>query len=541
LLLLLLPVVLAGCGGGTGQAPTEGGSRGDRLADAGPRHDGQPPPPGDRGAIAAAHLTLTTDELATAAAEFADYRRAQGYSAEVARVSELGAGQPSAAVLGEAVHRRLLSMRASLPQGAPLFLLLLGDASGAGRIPAATCVSSLGGCDTDNLYGDLDGDGLPEVAVGRIPAHSLTQARTFLEKLRAHEAGYELGLWNRRVALYTGQANFDSGIDALIEMGAMEGLKRVSHAFDIVGAYDNRESPYYYQPFEQKVLDLFNQGSIMVAYIGHGGAEWTEGLDARQLSAIDCQHRLPVVFFFACLNGDYVGESDSIAEAVLWKAGGPIASLAASEVSHPYGNAILGYESQRAMLDGQLPTVGQAVVQAKRDILEHQDEFRDFIDAAALIEVSAAEQAILRPQNIALYNLFGDPATALKYPRSRASFTPLPGASLATGKLSVSGMAPGLEDGQAWVTLEAERDVILQPLEPVDPRHPDTATVQRNWEKATNKVVAGATVAVVRGAFQAELAWTPPLPGGEYYVKVYGQGTDGRGAASDSFGFVVVR
>ena len=37
----------------------------------------------------------------------------------------------------------------------------------------------------------------------------------------------------------------------------------LSHDFDAVGIYDNAGSPYYYEPFPDKVLELFNDGSVI--------------------------------------------------------------------------------------------------------------------------------------------------------------------------------------------------------------------------------------------------------------------------------------
>ena len=110
-----------------------------------------------------------------------------------------------------------------------------------------------------------------------------------------------------------------------------------------------------------------------------------------------------------------------------------------------------------------------------------------------------------------------------------------PGGSREAGTLTVTGTAPGVENGTALVTLEVERDVILEALAPVDPEHPDTATVQANWRQAVNKVVAQVTVPVVRGAFSANLSWSR-APTGILYVKVYAQDT-----RTDSFGFGVLR
>ena len=41
---------------------------------------------------------------------------------------------------------------------------------------------------SDNLFGDVDGDGLPEVAVGRIPVLSAAELDAYTAKLAAYES-----------------------------------------------------------------------------------------------------------------------------------------------------------------------------------------------------------------------------------------------------------------------------------------------------------------------------------------------------------------
>jgi hypothetical protein len=519
-------------------APTHDGGV---AVDAIPRPDAAPSPDAPRAPALVelspsigTYVVLAEDDLVQAAGAFAEHRAAQGYAARVHRVSDLVAA-PAAPQALVAAARKLLAGRKR-----PVHLLLLGDAPGpgektSGRIPALPCTNHLGGCWTDNDYADLDADGLPDVAVGRVPARSTREALAYLAKLTAHEGSYQPGAWNRRVSLYTGQGYYGAATDTLIEMAMMEGLKRVDHAFDIVGVYNNAKSPYYYTPFTEKVVDLFNQGNLFVVYVGHGSSSSTSGLTTSELETIHCQHRLPGAFFFACYNGAYVGPDDSVAEAMLEKPDGAIVVFASSDESHPYGNAVLLHELTRVLLGRRPATYGEGLRLVKRALVEHTDEFRELLDAFALLDVPPAEQPVVRAEHVKLYNLLGDPAASIGFPRSTVSFDPVVGGSFKDGKLAVSGRAPGVTQGTALVTLEVERDVLLHPVTAVDPYSPDQATVQANWSKAVDKVVTSRTVPVSQGAFTAELTWTPPLPGDAFYVKVYAES-----AAADSFGVVKV-
>jgi hypothetical protein len=275
----------------------------------------------------------------------------------------------------------------------------------------------------------------------------------------------------------------------------------------------------------------------MVVYVGHGLSDWTEGLTTEQVGKIHCTKRLPFAFLFACYAGNYVGPDDSVSEALLFKADGPITVFASTDISHPYGNAVLAYEVQLAVLDARPATIGEAMMAAKRGSIENADEFRTMIDglAATQPDLGPVEQATIRVQHLDMYNLLGDPALSMAYPAGAATFDSGVPASDPSGTLHVTGTTPGLDSGSALVTLEVERDVILQELATINPDKPDTATVQANWAKASDKVLFSTTATVTGGQFAADVEVPASLPDGPYYLKVYAD--DG---AKDAFGFTMI-
>lgn len=499
-------------------------------------------PPGDAGPDAPPQaapylLIVSQDDLQDVADEWAAYRRAGGFDVQVVTVTELAGSAPDGPAFKVAVLARLREIRDTHASDTRLFLLLLGDAPSegdaeAGRIPAHDCLNTTpgaSGCWTDNRYGDLDDDSIPEVALGRVPARTVAEARTVLGKVQDFETHYTVGEWNRRVGLYVGQAGFSAEIDGMLELAMMEGLKRVSHAFDILGAWDNPQSSYWYMPFEDKVLDLFNDGALMTVYVGHGTESSTQGLTTDQVAQIHCTHRRPFSMFFACYAGNYAAESDSLAETLAFKADGPVASFGSSDVSHPYGNAVLAYESQMKALEMRYETIGEVLVAIKRGMIENDDDFREFMDGAGALDPSCEspeQRAEILRQHNDMYNLLGDPATSMQYPRELAGFD-APTGSIASRRLEVSGTTPGVGTGTAIVTLETERDVVVGTLATIDAKHPKASDVNANWAKSNDKAVARVEVPVTGGRFQATLDWTVDLiDGADYYLKVYaGDGT----------------
>ena len=272
-----------------------------------------------------------------------------------------------------------------------------------------------------------------------------------------------------------------------------------------------------------KVVQMFNDGALMMVYVGHGSESWTQGLTTDQISKIHCNNRRPFAMFFACYAGNYAGTKDSLAETLAFKADGPVVSFGSSDVSHPYGNAVLAYESQMKALEMRYETIGEVVVAIKQGLIENDDDFRQWMDSVSGVDSSCdspTERARILAEHNDLYNLLGDPATSMQYPRGVAGFDP-PAGSIADRHVAVSGAVPGLSTGTARVTLETERDVLRDDLVAIDPDDPDAADVNANWAKANDKVIASAEVAVTGGRFEASLDWTGTYPGGDYYLKVY--------------------
>ncbi|MFH2001825.1 MAG: C25 family cysteine peptidase, partial [Planctomycetota bacterium] len=63
-------------------------------------------------------------------------------------------------------------------------------------------------CDT--LFGDLDLDGVPEIAVGRIPCATEEELKAVLQKIRDYEANPAMGEQNKRIFLQAGIGRFDA-------------------------------------------------------------------------------------------------------------------------------------------------------------------------------------------------------------------------------------------------------------------------------------------------------------------------------------------
>ena len=473
------------------------------------------------------YLVITAGDLLDTAEAFADYRTQVGYTALVVTVQQimqgtLVTGDP---VVVPKIAAFVTSYFEAYPPDQPFFLLLVGDADSGNNDPAKTVPSGhwgggWQGCYSDNFYADMDGDHVPDLAVGRIPVRTNDDGLRILDKVKKHEGTYVVGDWNRRLHVYAGEGGFGDDIDLAIETVAQEGLEGVPAEYDMKFAYNSPGSTYYYAPFQDKVLDLVTEGALLVTFMGHGGGELNV---PASLAEVVPQHRQPMYAFFACATGDYIGDYDSDTEVVLKQEGGPIAILASQETTHPYGNAINALEMGEAVFVDMPKTFGEAVMRMKWRSLYNDSEIRQILDTFAALYMPESEIEDVPLDHMYSYNLLGDPATEIRFPAGNATVV---ANDVAKGDtLPVSGTVDNLTTGTAHIEVVCERAAIIHPLTSIDnPQDQDNwPTVQDNWAKANDHILASADAPIVNGAFSADVEIPAKAPGGTYFVTVYAE------------------
>ncbi len=494
------------------------------------------------------YLIVTADSLAASAEKFRAYRETGGHHVAIAKVSDLaGAEEPVAKITAY-----VKSTYAKRNPAKPFFVLLLGDASkvgvAEGEVPAGTYDDEGTPVTTDNVYADMDGDHLPDLAVGRVAVRTDAEAAVVFEKMRTYEGTYEVGAWNRRLDLFASTSGFGELVDPLIEEMVFKIVEEIPYALDISLTYAKQSSPYVYVPerFSDKVYDRMNDGALMMAYVGHGDTtgfatlEWGGKsfpiLDTAQLSTkIAARHRPPILTLIACLTGGFE-KGESLSESILKTKDGPSAILSSTEISHPYPNAIFIREIGQVLTTTKTPTVGEIFVASKRRMITESGPLRKELDERVGALVPPAEQASLRQSHLYMYTLFGDPALRVPYVHEAATVTASSAAKVGqTFDVSVT-IPVSVGDGQATVTLERGRTT-NSPLPPggTGGRHRRSRRGHRGELSASNdRALVTVEVPFTKGALSTSLMVPADLPAGRYYVKVYANDgkTDAMGSAS---------
>jgi hypothetical protein len=498
------------------------------------------------------YLIVTADDLIGSATRYRVFRQASGYNVDVTTVGEIVGEAADATTASARIRDHVRARYQARDSTRPMYLLLLGDAQatwpgdGSG-VPSGSWLDTSTGSPvvSDNVFADVDGDDVPDLAVGRITADSDAEVDLVRGKVAAYEANRDLGVWDRRLSIFASTSGMGDLVDTAIEGLVYDITEAIPYAYDVTMTYARQSSPYVYVPeqFSSQVYRRINEGALLVAYVGHGShngfasLDWNGTsypiLDTSQLDRLVVTHRSPILVFVACATGAFAGE-ESISERILALPEAPTAIFSSTQDSHPYANAMFIHEVAQAFTVDRAGTVGDAFVLAKRRLLQGTDTVRLRIEAVAALLVNASAKEALKRSHLHMYTLFGDPAMAVSY-MGTAAVTVTPAEAHVGATLNVTATFPALASaGQAIVTLESTRRTVLGPIAtvPADGDANRDAVIVENYQNANDKVAAEITLPVAGSSLSATLAVPSSLPPGSYVVKVFV--ADGEGDAGGS-------
>ncbi|MBI5486404.1 MAG: hypothetical protein HY905_03640 [Deltaproteobacteria bacterium] len=506
------------------------------------------------------YLVISADPLLPVAEDLAAWRRTRGHTVEVlpmSTVARLTDGTPDLAHYPDRIRAAVAARRDALDPALPLLVLLFGDADeswdgDSDVVPSATWLDPGHWVDeitSDNLYADLDGDNLPDAAVGRVPVRTVDEARRYLEAVQDYDTRYEPGPWNRTIHVFASEGGFGDLLDDILLDVGMRVIGEVPPEWSVTFTYAARSSPYTYPPtsFSDRIYRYLNDGGFLMAYIGHGSpsgftdADWDGGpsgpiFDTSRLAEIDIEHRPPLLVFIACSTGSF-DTDDSISERILRQPGSSPAILSSTETSHPYSNTIFVREIERVAMFERPRTLGDLFLRAKRAMVERDDDLRDFMDNLAALQLTPEELANLPAAHLHMYTLLGDPGLELPFPRGTVDVTVQDDRLPPGDVVRFCAQVHGPPAGTAHVTFEIERTELARPSQPwsLDDAGWEE-TVVANHESANDKAVWSADVPYEGGGFGLSFVIPPETRRYDHHLVVYAE--DG---AVDALGQALVR
>jgi len=214
---------------------------------------------------------------------------------------------------------------------------------------------------SDDWLADFNGAGIADIAVGRLPVRTESDARSVINKISSYERSSSLEQ-ALLVSDLSGGFDFEGASDQLLPL--------LPPGFRV--AQVNR-AQLGDQAARAAVLDAITRGQGIVNYFGHGSANvWRGGLlssdDASQLSNAD---HLAMFVIMNCLNGYFQDPTmDSLGEALLNSAnGGAVAVWASSGMTFASSQSAMNQEFYRQIFAGRA-RIGDAAMRAKSTTLD---------------------------------------------------------------------------------------------------------------------------------------------------------------------------
>jgi len=317
-------------------------------------------------------VILTRGEFFASLAPLKQLRESQGLSVAVVDVEdvydEFSYGEKSP----EAVKDFLAYAKGNWSK-APAFALLVGDASldpknylgvkAGDLVPTKLVDTAVMETASDDWFADFKGDGLAEMAVGRLPARSPEEAAVMVEKIVGYSHARTDGV------LLISDSN--DGIDFEGESLRLRELIPSSLNIETITRGQLSDAAA-----KDRVVASIKRGQKLINYFGHGSVDlWRGGLltsaDAADMSSGGGPSLLLSI---TCLNGYFQDDAiDSLAESMIRvKRGGAVAVWTSSGMCGAAGQALMNQAALRLIFDsdskGEALTLGEATLKAKMSI-----------------------------------------------------------------------------------------------------------------------------------------------------------------------------
>ena len=395
---------------------------------------------------------------------------------------------------------------------------------------------------TDSRLADTDGDRIPDLSIGRIPADSVEELKTILAKTIAYEQELDHGRWRRKVNMVAGLGGFGVVEDRVIETTTKKLLTElIPHSYDVSVTFASWSSPFCPDPrrFHETVVERMNEGSLFWVYIGHGhyqqldrvrlGARQYPILDVAQVEKLNCRSGMPIAIFLACSTCGFDYEADCMGEAIIKQERGPVAVIGGSRVTMPYGMAVMSLELMKDFFsEQQSETLGELMLAAKQRMVADSDSsegFREIIDVLGkAFSPHADELQQERLEHVHLMQLLGDPL--LRLPRPEQAAVEAPGQAMAGQLLEFSVNTPMA--GEALLELSYRRDrLTFRPKRRTSSVMSDSelGQLQQDYDRANNRVKSILQTRLVAGTNRLQLE-IPDDARGECNIRVFVAGSE---------------
>ncbi|MDO8391354.1 MAG: C25 family cysteine peptidase [Actinomycetota bacterium] len=314
------------------------------------------------------YVMITNGALVDGLAPLVAYHKSRGLKVKVIDVADIYRAYSHGVVDAAAIDAYLA---VAIPKLKLRWVLLVGadsvdyrDYLGIGSFsllpsPYGSTGSSITYAPLDPAYADWDADGIPDVALGRMPARTPDELATMISKTLEYANSVP-----QRSAVLASDAN--DGIDYA---GFNDGVEAELSGWSVRRADIDRQGV---EGARTELLDAVIDGVGMVFYLGHSSSyEWTESglFGTADVPALAAAARPTAVAQFGCWNTYYVSPyADTLGHTLmLTPTGGAAVVMGAATLTSAAGDLSLAQFLSQQLAGGQV-TVGEAVMAAKQSV-----------------------------------------------------------------------------------------------------------------------------------------------------------------------------
>jgi hypothetical protein len=346
------------------------------------------------------YVVIAPPDMLGPVQELADYRAGQGMSTKVVSLADIYDEFNAGLTSPEAIKAFLTYAYEHWASPSPGYVVLVGEGSldyknhrgyGDSVVPPLLVGTPYGLYAADNRLVDVDDDGLPEMAIGRLPVLSGAELSALIGKIKAYESSAGGG-WQQEVLMVADDVDIEAG-HFPVDSDVVANL--VPAGYNVQKVYITAERSA--SEARSELLSGLQAGLRLVNYIGHGAPDRlaSEGLlRVSDVSGLWNGERLPVLAGMTCLIGRYENPgSDSLSERlVLQPDGGAIAVWSPTGMSLNAEARILDQTFFEALFAAEQPVLGVTLLQA-------QQAYKNRGNEQFMLDI---------------YNLLGDPALRVR-------------------------------------------------------------------------------------------------------------------------------
>ena len=346
--------------------------------------------------------------------------------------NEYSSGTPDATA-----YRRYMKMlydRATSDSDKPRYLLLMGDSGWDNRMNTSewsgytpddfllcyesdNSFSQVNCFVSDDFFCLLDDEeviqqnhggntytGLPDIAVGRLPARTPEEAKILVDKIISYANNTHAGAWQNEICMMGDDGNENSHMRTADKVATLIETEFPDFNVDKIywDAYERQSSStgYSYPDVTRLIKQQMEKGALIMNYCGHGAAYALSHELVMKLKDFETQQSnyLPLWMTASCDIMPFDGQEDNIGETVMLNSkGGGIAFFGTTRTVYATYNEVMNLAFTRYVLTPGI-TIGEAVRLAKCELVSKGSDLTC---------------------NKLQYTLLGDPALQLAIPRQQ--------------------------------------------------------------------------------------------------------------------------